>query len=54
MSNTIEQLEGQVWGESKYDSHVVTNSHRLRKKPIDQFSAEDLRFMIGQTSEPAA
>jgi hypothetical protein len=48
MSNTIEQLEGQIWGEPEYDSHVVTNSHRLRKKPIDQFSVEDLRFMIGQ------
>jgi hypothetical protein len=48
MSRTIEDLEGEAWGEPEFGSHVVTNAYRLRKKPIDQFSVEDLRFMIGQ------
>ena len=48
MSKTIEELEGQIWGDPEYDSYVVTNSHLLRNKPIDRFTVEDLRFMIGQ------
>lgn len=45
---TLEQLEGEDWGEPAYPSCVVTNSHRLRKKPLREFTAEDLRFMLGQ------
>lgn len=45
---TLEQLEGEYWGEPAYSSYVVTNSHRLRKKPLRDFTAEDLQFMIGQ------
>ena len=45
---TLDQLEGVVWGEPTYDSHLVTTCHRLRTKPIDEFSVEDLRIMIGQ------
>ncbi|MBC8083813.1 MAG: hypothetical protein H7Z21_11425 [Hymenobacter sp.] len=48
MAKTIEQLENEFWGEPEYPSHVVVTSHELRKKPIDQFRVEDLRFMIGQ------
>jgi CDI immunity proteins len=45
---TLDQLEGVVWGEPTYDSHLVTTCHRLRTKPVDEFSVEDLRIMIGQ------
>lgn len=45
---TLDQLEGVVWGEPTYDSYLVTTCHRLRTKPIDEFSVEDLRIMIGQ------
>ena len=45
---TLNQLEGVVWGEPTFDSSLVTTCHRLRTKPIDQFSVEDLRIMIGQ------
>jgi hypothetical protein len=45
---TLDQLEGVVWGEPTYDSHLVTTCHRLRTKPIDEYSVEDLRIMIGQ------
>ena len=47
-SQTLDQLEGFVWGEPTFDSYLVTTCYRLRAKPIDQFSVEDLRIMIGQ------
>ena len=45
---TLTQLEGDDWGESTYPSYVVTNGHMLRNKPLREFTAEDLRFMLGQ------
>ncbi len=45
---TLDDLEGAVWGEPTFDSHLVTTCHRLRTKPVDDFSVEDLRMMIGQ------
>ena len=45
---TLTQLEGEDWGEPTYPSYVVTNSHRLRYKPLREFTAEDLRFMLTQ------
>jgi hypothetical protein len=45
---TLTQLEEDDWGPSTYPSYVVTNSHNLRHKPLRQFTAEDLRFMLGQ------
>lgn len=45
---TLTQLEDEDWGEPTYPSYVVTNSHRLRNKLLREFTAEDLRFMLGQ------
>jgi hypothetical protein len=45
---TLTQLEGEDWGEPVWQSWVVTNSHHLRHKPLREFTAEDLRFMLGQ------
>jgi hypothetical protein len=45
---TLDELEGVVWGEPPYDSYLLTTCHRLRAKPIDEFSVEDLRIMISQ------
>lgn len=45
---TLTQIEGEDWGEPTYASYVVTNSHRLRHKPLREFTAEDLRFMLVQ------
>ena len=45
---TLTQLERCDWGEPEYDSHLVTTCHRLRHKPVQNFSVEDLRIMIGQ------
>lgn len=46
-TNTLEALENEVWGEPEWPSHLVTTIHRLRSKPLDQFTTEDLRITIG-------
>jgi hypothetical protein len=45
---TLEQLEGSIWPSPDYDSYLVSTVHRLRKKPLAEFTVEDLRIMIGQ------
>ena len=45
---TLEELEGEVWGEPEFDSHLVSTCHQLRKRPIEDFTTEDLRIMIGK------
>ena len=45
---TLDQLEGVVWGPPAYPSGLVRTCHRLRTKPVGQFTAEDLRIMLGQ------
>jgi hypothetical protein len=47
-NKSLQQLDGQDWGEPKYDSHLVTECHRLHRVPLRDFSVEDLRIMIGQ------
>jgi len=47
-SKSLQQLEGDAWGEPTYDSYLVTECHRLRRVPLREFTAEDLRIMIGQ------
>ena len=47
-SKSLQHLEGQDWGEPTYDSHLVTECHRLRCIPLREFTAENLRIMIGQ------
>ncbi len=45
---TLEQLDGQEWGEPAFGSNTVVNCHRLRRVPLKDFSVEDLRVVIGQ------
>lgn len=45
---TLDELDPPAWGEPTDDSYLVTTCHALRRKPIGQFSIEDLRIMIGQ------
>ena len=47
-SKTLQQLEGSDWGDPTYDSHLVTECHRLRRVPLREFTVEKLRIMIGQ------
>ena len=48
ISKSLEQLENSDWGEPTYPSYLVTTIHSLRKKPLKDFTVEDLRIMIGQ------
>ncbi len=45
---TLDELEHSVVKEPPFDSYLVTTCYRLRKKPIDEFTVEDLRIMVGQ------
>ena len=44
----LQELEGDDWGEAGFDSSLVRTCHRLRRVPLTDFGAEDLRIMIGQ------
>lgn len=45
---TLAELEGSDWAEPTFDSHLIRTCHSLRRKPLKDFSVEDLRMMIGQ------
>jgi hypothetical protein len=45
---TLEMLEDKIWGEPEFKSHLSIECHRLRKIPLENFSIENLRMMIGQ------
>ncbi len=45
---TLDELEGFTWGEPTFGSYLVTTCHRLRTKPVGEFTVEDLRIMVGQ------
>jgi len=46
---TLESLENDVWTEPDFDDHVRQKTHALRKTPLQRFTAEDLRILIGQS-----
>ena len=45
---SLEELEGRVSPHNDFGSHVVQESQRLRKLPVNQLTIEDLRLLIGQ------
>ena len=45
---TLEELEGFVAGDPPHDTYLVRTIYALRKKPIGEFTTEDLRITIGQ------
>ncbi|WIV60918.1 contact-dependent growth inhibition system immunity protein [Amycolatopsis nalaikhensis] len=46
---TLEQLDGHVWGDPPDGaSRLVKTVHELRRKPVGQLDAEDLRLLLGQ------
>jgi hypothetical protein len=47
-SKTLDELEGVVWGPPTFDSTLVVTCHQLRTRPLCDFTAEDLRIMLGQ------
>ena len=47
-SRSLQQLDGQDRGEPTFRSHLVRECRRLRRVPLRDFTAEDLRSAIGQ------
>jgi hypothetical protein len=46
---TIQQMEGEDWGDPEPDSTVlIRRCAELRRKPLTEFTVEDLRIMLGQ------
>ncbi len=45
---TLEELDGERWGEPTFDSYVVRTSHSLRRKPLVTLTDEELRLGVGQ------
>ncbi len=46
---TLDELEGVKTPPPCFDSYLTGTCHRLRQKPIGEFTVEDLRIMIGQS-----
>ena len=49
---TLTEIENDEWGPPNFDSHLVTTIHRLRHKPLGDFTVEDLRIYLGQGLGP--
>jgi hypothetical protein len=48
LRRTLDQLEKDDWARPAFESHVVTECHRLRRVPLGELTIEDLRLLIGQ------
>lgn len=47
-SKTLQELEERDWGEPSFPSYLVRTCYALRRKPLQDFTVEDLRIVIGQ------
>jgi hypothetical protein len=47
-NKSLQELEGEDWGEPTYHSYLVETLHRLHRQPLKAFSVEDLRICILQ------
>ena len=47
-NKTLENLEKLKWDNSESDSRLIKRTKELRKIPLNTFTTEDLRIMIGQ------
>jgi hypothetical protein len=49
---TLDELDPPAWPDAESQSGLIATCHRLRRKPLDEFTTEDLRVMIGQRIAP--
>lgn len=47
-NKTLEQIDGEPTPVVIADTHVIETTSRLRKKPLKDFTVEDIRIMISQ------
>ncbi|MBW3624488.1 MAG: hypothetical protein KY468_13865 [Armatimonadetes bacterium] len=52
LDQTLEQIDGVDWGEPTFPSRLVHECHRLRRVPLKEMTAGDLRLLIGQKIYP--
>jgi CDI immunity proteins len=46
---SLEEVEQDFWGDAPADaSRLIRTAHELRRKPLNTFTAEDLRLLISQ------
>lgn len=45
---SIEELEKAVWPHDPFESHVVQESQKLRKVPVEKLTNENIRLLISQ------
>lgn len=48
LSRSLQDLDGQDWGEPTGPTPLIVDCHRLRRVPIDQLNVDNLRKLIGQ------
>jgi len=48
LNKSIQELKNEDWEPASYPSFLVQRCNELRRKPLKDFSIEDLRIMIGQ------
>ncbi|MGV3660134.1 MAG: contact-dependent growth inhibition system immunity protein [Prosthecobacter sp.] len=48
LNRSLQELDGEDWGEPNYASSLVIECHRLRRLALRDFTDSDLRRMIGQ------
>ncbi|GAB3573015.1 hypothetical protein GCM10027445_31500 [Amycolatopsis endophytica] len=48
-SRSLEQIEDDYWGDPPPDTtYLISTCHRLRRVPVEELEAEDLRILLGQ------
>lgn len=45
---SLQELEGEDWGDPKHTTHMIVKCHQLRRVPLKDLTIEDLRLLIGQ------
>jgi len=48
LAKTLQELEGEDWGEPVHNTALIAKCHQLRRVPLKDFTAEELRLMLGQ------
>ena len=48
VTKTLEELDGEVWEDPGETTKLIRTCHELRKVPLKDITADQLRLMIGQ------
>ncbi|MED1795179.1 contact-dependent growth inhibition system immunity protein [Brevibacillus nitrificans] len=48
VNKTLEEIDGEVWDDPGKTTKLIRTCHELRKVPLKDLTADNLRLMIGQ------